>query len=127
MDWTFDEYVRDMKRYEIADRDLGPYEAYFVSMIKDYAQKFRLKWQWKNDGKLFAHGEYVGDAFQEELIEAGFSDFYKDTYGQRPHLPMWYYVAVLGLPQREDTVRTFCADPLGDACREAERERERGW
>lgn len=66
---------------------------------------------------------WIGDAYAREL-DQWFSDFYKDAYGQRPHLPVWYYVHILGLPMREDVSRLFCANPIENAIRDAKLTRE---
>ena len=76
-------------------------------------------------GKLYSReAGYAGDAFAAELQDWPFSDLYKDAYGQRPHLNMWYYVHALGLPMSEDVARTFCASPIEDAQRNAAYSRE---
>ena len=58
-------------------------------------------------------------ARESMFTDGWFSDYYKDTYGQRPHLAIWYYIHMLGLPMSEDTGRTFCASPIEDACANA--------
>lgn len=118
MDWTYDKYLEAIKIYGIEDNTNGEdYTAYFVSYMKRAAKKFLEKWKKEHNGKLYDHG-YVGDAFKETLMD-WFSDFYKDTFNQRPHLPWWFYIHPLGLPMSEDTARMFCADPMEDAADEA--------
>lgn len=122
-DWTYDLYVRDLNAYGPEERDAQEdYNAYFIGFIKRAADRFLGEWKKQHDGKLYDHG-YVGDAFADHIRE-WFSDFYKDTYRQRPHLPMWFYVHPLGLPMQEDTARTFCANPVERAAEEAIRARE---
>ena len=123
MDWTYDKYLEDVKLYGIEDKSNGEdYNSYFISRIKKAANKFLEDWKAKHDGKLYDHG-WVGDAFAATLTD-WFSDFYKDTYNQRPHLPTWFYVHPLGLPMQEDTIRTFCASPIENAAEEARFRRE---
>ena len=122
MDWTFDLYLEDLKKYGMEDVNARDnYNAYFVSYIKREANKFLEQWKKEHDGKLYDHG-YVGDAFAKTFRD-WFSDFYKDTYNQRPHLPNWFYIHPLGLPMQEDTARLFCANPLEEAAEEAKRTR----
>lgn len=115
-DWTFDLFVADAAIYSA---DSAPssddYRGDFMVYLKRFVRKFEEDWTSAHDGKLYADHEYIGDAFGRELVDSCFSDCYKDAYGQRPHLPLWYYVHVLDLPQTEDAFRTFCADPIEDA------------
>lgn len=120
MDWTYDLYIEDVKKYGIDDNGES-YTSYFISDVKRTAEKFVSKWKSEHDNKLYDHG-WVGDAFAENLLD-WFSDFYKEAYNQRPHLPIWYYVHPLGLPMSEDTIRTFCANPIEEAVEEAKRMR----
>lgn len=117
-DWTYDLYIQDVKAYGMEDKSNGQnYNAYFVSYLKRAADRFLNEWKKQHDGKFYDHG-YVGDAFASRIRE-WFSDFYKDTYNQRPHLPMWFYVHPLGLPMQEDAARMFCAKPVESAARDA--------
>lgn len=123
-DWTYDLFTEDVKIYGIEDKTNGEdYHSYFISYVKRAADRFLNEWKAQHNGHLYDHG-WVGDAFAERIRD-WFSDFYKDTYNQRPHLPMWFYVHPLGLPMSEDTARTFCANPIGDAADEARFRRER--
>ena len=116
MDWTFDYFVNDINAYGVEDKNSKNYNAYFVAMIKEIANEFKDKWNEENSGKASSRGNgWNGDAFNEWFDWSWFSDFYKDTYGQRPHLPKWYYTKMLGFCQTEDTFRTFCAEPIEDA------------
>ena len=113
-DWTYDLYAEDVKIYGTEDVESGEnYVGYFISTIKSRAAKFLEEWKANHGGKLYDHG-YVDDAFAESVSDY-FSDFYKDAYNQRPHLPMWFYIHPLGLPMQEDTARMFCANPIEDA------------
>ena len=98
MDWTFDFFMNDVNRYNAtpikgvhcsstaSDREK------FIVWFKNHARDFLEAW--KQDGRRLYDRYYgwVGDAFMRELSDMCFSDFYKDTYGQRPHLAAWYYV-----------------------------------
>ena len=123
MDWTYDRYLEAVKMYGIEDKSNGEdYTQYFISFIKRAASKFLENWKKEHNDKLYDHG-YVGDAFAATLMD-WFSDFYKDTFNQRPHLPIWFYINPLGLPMMEDTARSFCASPKEDAAEEAKFRRE---
>ena len=122
-DWTYDLYLEDIKAYGEGDASYGDdYREYFAGYVKRAAEKFMKKWKEEHDGKLYDHG-YVGDAFAADLYE-WFSDFYKDAYSQRPHLPVWFYVHPLGLPMEEDVSRTFCAHPMEEAANNARATRQ---
>lgn len=122
-DWTYDLFIRDIERFGDEDKSGGTdYNEGFVSYLKRNAKRFLDDWKKKHDGKLY-DGGYVGDAFAERILD-WFSDYYKDTYNQRPHLPMWFYVHPLGLPMEGDTARLFCASPMDDAMEMAKQNRE---
>ena len=122
-DWTYDQYLQDVKVYGADFEDSGDYNGYFIGYMKRSVQRFLDKWNRAHDGKLYASGYgYAGDKFASDMD--WFSDFYKEAYGQRPHLPMWFYIYPLGLPMQEDTARMFCADPIGNAATEARHSRE---
>ena len=124
-DWTYDKYVADVKAYGVDENDADNYNAYFIGYMKRSVARFLEKWNRDHDGCLYAKGYgYAGDGFAATLQD-WFSDFYKEAYGQRPHLPMWFYVHPLGLPMQEDTVRAFCASPIEEACGEARAARAR--
>ena len=115
-DWTYDLYLEDCKKYSADTEDTSQFRAYFMGYVKRSVQRFLVKWNGAHDGHLYASGYgWAGDEFASEISDWSFSDFYKEAYGQRPHLPMWYYVHPLGLPMLEDTARMFCADPIQDA------------
>jgi len=116
MDWTFDYFMEDARAYHETPckgiyPDSSDYRKYFMVTFKNRARDFKAKWL-KNHPYLYdKYDGYIGDAFGRTLTD-WFSDFYKDAYGQRPHLPTWFYVHAVGFPQREDTARLFCADPI---------------
>lgn len=139
MDWTFDFFMEDAIAYHetpckgINPDHRGDYRKYFMVSFKNKARDFKAKWL-ENHAHLYDNRDgYIGDAFGRTLMTGWFSDFYKDAYGQRPHLPIWYYVQAVGFPQGEDTARTFCADPVGEAETDAKavrmtfEEEERAW
>lgn len=124
-DWTYDLFAEDMVTYRPAPQGAHLSERcsdrhHFINWFKTAAREFRAEW----GDKDWIPCMYIGDAFAEELRDNGFSDYYKDIYGQRPHLPMWYYVTLLELPQRGDVGYTFCANPIRDAKKLAREVRE---
>ena len=131
MDWTYDLFVEDSKAYKdtpikgvYPSRDAVAREV-FMRWLKSFARDFKNEWCHNHAGRLYdRHDGYVGDAFADVLMDTFFSDLYKDAYCQRPHLPIWYYVTVLGLPMLEDMPRTFCAEPVEDAVMSAKLARE---
>lgn len=124
MDWTYDEFLADVAQYGKDEDDPSNYRAYFIGYLKRSVERFLAKWNRAHDGKLYAKGYgWAGDEFADGWLD-GFSDFYKEAYGQRPHLPNWFYIHPLGLPMSEDTARRFCASPIMDAADEAKWRRE---
>lgn len=130
-DWTYDLFMEDASLYNAKPikgvhcaSDASEREQ-FMTWLKDFARDFKAEWLEAHDNHYIGDwGEYVGDAFARELREACFSDYYKDVYGQRPHLAMWYYVQAVELPHGEDIAREFCASPVEDATRWAKETRE---
>ena len=93
--------------------------------LKTFARDFEEKWLEEHEGHMYdRYDGWIGNAFARVLINWNFSDYYKDTYGQRPHLSMWYYVHALGFHHGDDIGRTFCAHPVEDAVRNAQYVRE---
>lgn len=129
MDWTFDYFMEDSKAYHatpfkgVTCEDTSNYRKYFMVWFKNAARDFKEKWLKSHQFLYDKYDGWIGDAFGRTLTD-WFSDFYKDAYGQRPHLPVWFYVQAVGLPSREDTMRTFCASPVEDAVRNARLARE---
>lgn len=127
-DWTYDLFCEDAAQYEApAEKPQcwGCEREDFMQWLKFSANQFEENWLKSHKGQW--DGCWVGDAFAETLSRDWFSDFYKDAYGQRPHLPVWFYVRATGLPMQEDTIRCFCADPVADAVESAKLNRERAW
>lgn len=130
MDWTFDKFFEDSKMYKATpikgvhcsatatDREQ------FMVWFKNTARDFKGQWLKSHTGLWDRYDGYIGDAFARELDTMNFSDIYKETYGQRPHLADWYYVHVIGFPTDEDVIRTFCETPIEDAVDCARRIRE---
>lgn len=127
MDWTYDLFNEDAHNYEATDTNSNVYgcdRESFMHWFKNSAKRFVSEWKETHEHLYDTYDGYVGDAFAATLRDGFFSDFYKDVYGQRPHLPLWYYVKAVGLPQLEDTSRMFCASPIEDAIEDAKRMRE---
>ena len=130
-DWTYDYFVEDAKKYKatcmrgVYPREHASDRERFMIWYQNAARDFYVEWMTDHEHHYDRYDGWIGDAFARRMCDyragAEFSDLYKDTYGQRPHLPMWYYVHVLGMPMSEDTARTFCANPIQDAI-EAARE-----
>lgn len=111
-DWTYDIFYDDLQSGKKGSANE------FTEWLLKSAHKFEVNWKQYHRGSYDRTEGYIGDAFAETLQDF-FSDFYKDTYGQRPHLPRWYYVYPLGLPMAEDVMRTFCSTPIQDAYKSA--------
>ena len=129
-DWTYDLFMEDAGLYHATPRrgvyprcDAGIRE-HFMTWFKGCARDFKSKWYETHEHAYDTRDGYIGDAFARELGKMCFSDFYKDTYNQRPHLSSWYYVRALDFPMNEDVARMFCATPVEDAMRAAKRTRE---
>lgn len=120
-DWTYDVFHTAMEQYEgtpqkgVHCREDASDIEQFVTWFKNQARDFREQWLGEyNSEYVFGIG-WIGDAFEEDFDWDWFSDYYKDVFGQRPHLPRWYYIHPLGMPMLDDVGRTFCADPINDA------------
>lgn len=128
-DYTYDMFMEDAKLYKaLPYKGVYPntdnYRAYFMRHFKTYAENFRKNWLAKYGKNIANHSYWIGDAFADEL-DGSFSDFYKEAYGQRPHLPAWFYLQALdNFPSSEDTLRTFCARPIEQAIENARYVRE---
>lgn len=113
-DWTYDMFMEDAERFSAkpmrgvhcnsnaSDREK------FMTWLKDCARAFKAEWLSQHKSLYDSVDGWVGNAFANEMLDDIFSDFYKDTYGQRPHLSKWFYVYPIGLPHSEDTARLFC-------------------
>lgn len=125
MDWTFDLFMEDSKLYKatamkgVHCRSNASARESFMVWFKNQARDFKTEWEKTHKGLYDSYDGYIGDCFASELDDMCFSDFYKDTYNQRPHLPRWFYVQALGLPMQEDTARLFCASPVENAIEDA--------
>lgn len=131
-DWTYDLFMQDAELYKATPRK-GVYcrsnasdREQFMTWFKGVARDFKATWDITHDGHAYDRWSgYMGDAFiDEHICTLGFSDYYKDTYGQRPHLPWWFYLQAVEFPSEEDTARTFCADPVRDRIEDAKENRE---
>ena len=92
--------------------------------LKNIVRDFKAEWAKTHEHDYDSCDGYIGDSFKQVLIDADFSDYYKEVYGQRPHLNSWFYIQALGLPMQEDVSRKFCARPVEDAMESAKRYRE---
>ena len=94
--------------------------------LKNFVRDFSEEWHREhNTTHDYADYEWIGNAFARELGDWLFSDYYRDTYNQRPHLALWFYVTVLGLPHSEDVGRTFCSHPVEEHVEWAKELREK--
>lgn len=124
-DWSYDLFDEDSKIYKATPikgvhcrKDASDREAFMV-WFKNNVRDFIAEWKKECPHQYDNVKGWIGDAFANELCMMNFSDYYKDTYGQRPHLPSWYYVHAVGLPMSEDVSRMFCASPIENAIRDA--------
>lgn len=129
-DWTYDMFLDDAMAYKATPikgvhcSSDASYRKQFMVWFKNCARDFKDAWLKDHKFIYDRYDGYIGDAFAKRLSDMCFSDFYKDTYGQRPHLPAWFYVHAIGFPMNEDIARTFCATPVEDAVDDAKRNRE---
>lgn len=132
-DWTYDLFMEDASLYsakpikgvhcasDASDRER------FMTWFKNLARDFKAEWLERYGCEYSNHAGWMGDAFGYEACECLFSDYYKDTYGQRPHLDMWMYVKAVGFYTRKEGIATFCATPVEDAIERAKKVRECEW
>lgn len=131
IDWTYDLFVEDAKLYSakpikgVHCRSNASDRERFMTWLKDLVRDFKQGWfEVHGEGKMYApFAGYIGDAFGVKMMDANFSDYYKDVYGQRPHLHIWFYINQLGLPTGQDTIRMFCNDPVAEAIKNAKANR----
>lgn len=131
VDWTYDLFLEDSKKYNATPikgvhcRKGADSREQFMTWFKNCARDFKAEWSQQNGDRYISENyEYIGDAFKQYMYDTCFSDFYKDTYGQRPHLDWWFYIHAIELPMRSDTARLFCAYPVENAVEDAKRVRE---
>lgn len=130
-DWTYDLFNADAGLYKATPikgvhcRKDADYREQFMVWLKNEVRDFKAEWAKECPYQYDTYRGWIGDAFARELWGLGFSDYYKDAYGQRPHLATWFYVHAVGLPMSEDVARTFCARPVEDAIENARQ--VRGW
>lgn len=124
-DWSYDLFVEDAKLYKakpikgVHCRSNASDREKFMTYLKDMVRDYKEKWLKEHKGLYDRYDGWIGDGFRDYLYNGLFSDYYKQVYNQRPHLPMWYYITVLGLPTGEDVIRTFCETPVEDAIERA--------
>lgn len=130
-DWTYDMFLEDVKIYTalpikgVHCRANASWRERFMRDLKTFVRDFEKKWLEEHDGHRYDRCDgWIGNDFERAMFDWDFSDYYKDAYGQRPHLSMWYYVHAFGFQHSEDVSRTFCAHPIEDAIRNAKYVRE---
>lgn len=131
-DFTYDMFVEDANKYTATPikgvhcRANADAREKFMRHLKNLVRDYKDDWMQEHDNHMYdRYDGWIGDGFASRVLMDGFfSDYYKDTYGQRPHLPVWFYITVLGLPADEDVARTFCARPVEDAVERAKAVRE---
>lgn len=130
-DWTYDLFIEDSTKYKATPikgvhcRKNASNREQFMVWFKNYARDFKDEWLKANKHLYNEQSrEYIGDAFAKEFGNILFSDFYKDAYGQRPHLADWFYIQAVNFPTNEDVSRKFCAMPVEDAIERAKYYRE---
>lgn len=112
VDWTLDIFAEDMQSVKALPLKKGVHSAAnltdgqkFCQYIKTQA-KFFAEEHSDNGVYMKDFHTYVGDAFAETLGDYLFSDWYKDTYNQRPHFNKKYIAMLCGLPVFYET--GFC-------------------
>lgn len=128
-DQTYDLFVEDMKKYTATPikgvhcRSGADARERFARSLKNMVRDFMQEWMNRSRCLYDRTYGWVGDGFREYMLDHGFREMYRETYGQSPYLDIWFYVNVLGLPSREDVPRTFCATPVEDAVERAKTNR----
>lgn len=131
LDYTFDLFMEDCNKYN-ATPQKGVYPSRnasdrekFMTWFKNQIRDFREVWRASHTGDYDRFDGWIGDYFLDwEFGNIGFSDYYKDTYGHRPHAEAWYYIHAVGLPMSEDISRTFCmGNPMERAIEQARNNR----
>lgn len=131
LDWSFDLFAEDAELYKatpikgVHPRSDASEREQFMTWFKGCVRDFTNEWMKSHKGLYDRYDGWIGDAFARQLSEMCFSDYYKDTYNQRPHLNDWYYIHLAGLPQSEDVCRMFCSRPIEDAVENARECRNR--
>ena len=125
-DFTFDLFMEDASLYNqtpfkgVYPNPNSSDRKKFMVWFKNLARDFRNEWKAEYGDVGYVTGVgFIGDAFEYVLNESCFSDYYKDVYGQRPHLERWYYIQAIGMHHEEDVGRTFCSHPVEDAIKSA--------
>lgn len=94
----------------------------FMQWLKTDAKFFAEDWMKLHDNKKYSCGTWVGDAWLNHISDC-ISDYYKDTYNQRPHFMYEFFAMMCGLPTSADTIIRW--DNFDEDCREsAKRHRE---
>ena len=108
-DWTLDLFMADMEKARPLPLKRGVHlpssascEECFCTWLKTSAKFFLEEWL-EEYGCKYAHCTYVGDAWLDSISDC-LSDWYKDTYNQRPHFHKEYFAMACGLPTNADTL-----------------------
>ena len=92
----------------------------FMQWLKTSAKFFAEDWEAEHDGHQYdRYDGWVGDAWLNYISDC-LSDWYKDTYNQRPHFRWEFFAMMCGLPTNADTVIRW--DRYDEFCRDRARE-----
>lgn len=124
IDWSLDIAWADADSVKALPLEHGVYsknmsdERKFMQWLKTDARFFEERWLKEHDGCGYdKYDGWVGDAWLKHLTrECCLSDYYKDTYGQRPHFDYEFFAMMCGLPTRGET--TIRWDRYDEHCRE---------
>ena len=142
-DWTFDKFFADCKEYDAlpikgVHRPKASAEEAFVASVKLYIKEFI-------EANRERFSTPIGTLDKRPLKEAlsyfldrelYFSDWYKDTYNQRPHLDVDLYLWALGFEEAVDTLPWVglsfrkmddIAEDYADSAKRTRERREREW
>ena len=121
IDWSFDEFVEDMRSVNALPMRRGVHSAktlterqQFCQHVKTMAKYFKEDYAEDNGIYVKDSYEYIGDAFANYLKRGDmcFSDWYKDLYNQRPHFQYQYGAMLCGLEVFGEV--GFCGDGWKD-------------
>ena len=113
-DWSFDLALADARKATALPMAHGVYrsvesegEALFT-YLKTSARKFAEEFKSRNDGHTYSPVEgYVGDAWINSGALDLVSDWYKDSYNQRPHFEKRVFAMLCGLSTSVDTIYSW--------------------
>lgn len=134
-DWTLDLFIADMNKAKALPLRKGVHlsskatsEEHFCTWLKTSAKFFLEDWLAEHDGRIYdRYDGYVGDAWLYQISDC-LSDWYKDTYNQRPHFYKEYFAKACNLPTNADILLFGSlggSTPFENDLRSAKRNRER--